>query len=294
MMKNTSKYIFALGTFDGVHLGHQSLLKAAKEMAKEPGVSPAVYTFSDLPRAAVEGKKIGMLTAPVQKYGLLKAAGASLVIAEPFEKVRYLSPEEFVYYLVGAFGAEGFVCGRDFRFGQGGVGDAEALCRIAATVGKQVRVVDFLQDENGQKIASGQIRRYVEAGQPEQAAAALGRPFFVEGDVLHGKGLARQWGTPTINLPLPDDLVQPRFGVYATRVTVDGKTYPGVTNVGRRPTVERDAAPNVETYILEGAFERIDRAQVEFLRFIRPEMTFPDEKSLQLQIAKDIQSAKEL
>lgn len=288
------KYIYALGTFDGVHLGHQTLLQAAKELGEATGASAGAYTFTDLPREAVEGVRLGMLTTPAQKYALLEAAGAKRVIAEPFAKVRSLSDEQFIYYLVGAFGADGFVCGKDFRFGKGGRGNAASLRRICKRLGKEVRVVDFLQDSRGDKIASGRIRSDVAAGDMEAAAAALGRPFFIEGEPLPGKGLARQWGTPTVNLPLPDTLVAPRFGVYATRVSVNGAYYPAVTNVGCRPTLDDGDLPNVETYILEGEFDEISHLKVEFLRFIRPETAFPDEKSLQLQIAKDIQTARKM
>ncbi len=288
------KFVYALGTFDGVHLGHQKLLASAGALAAQMGALPAAYTFTDLPREAVEGRRIGMLTTSTQKLWLLQTAGAKTVVAEPFAKVRELSPEAFIYYLIGAHGAHGFVCGKDYRFGKGGAGDAATLRQICKSVGKEVRVVDFLQDRYGQKISSGHIRSYVAQGNMEAASAALGRDFFLEGEVCHGKGLARQWGTPTVNLPLPEGVVHPRYGVYATRVTVDGGVYHGITNVGIRPTFADGDQPNTETFILDGQFENISRAKVEFLTFIRPEMTFPDEKSLQIQIAKDIQTVQQL
>lgn len=288
------RYIYALGTFDGVHLGHQALITVAEELGAEKGADTAVYTFADLPQKTVEQTAVGMLTTTPQKISLLDKAGAKRVIAEPFEKVRALSPEQFIYYLVGAFGAAGFVCGRDFRFGKGGKGDAATLKQICKSIGKSCRVAEFLTDARGEKISSRRIRHYVEQGEMEAAAAALGRPLFVEGQVLHGKGLAHQWGTPTINLPLPEALARPRFGVYETRVTVEDKVYRGITNVGVRPTFADGQSPNVETFILEGSFENIPAAKVEFLRFIRPERPFADEKSLQLQIAKDIQTLENM
>lgn len=294
MVQTMNKYIFALGTFDGVHLGHQRLLAAAGELGAQVGAACGVYTFADLPRATVEHRAIGMLTTALQKYDLLRAAGAETVVAEPFAKVKDLSPEQFIYYLIGAYGAQGFVCGKDFRFGKGGAGDAVALARICKSVGKEWTVIDFLQDRRGQKISSRHIRDYVSAGNMEAATAAMGRPFFIEGAVVHGKGLARQWGTPTINIPLPDMLVRPRFGVYATRVTVENACYLGVTNVGVRPTVDDGETPNVETFILDATFDSVEKAKVEFLQFIRPEQAFADEKSLQFQITKDIQTVREI
>ena len=288
------KYIYALGTFDGVHLGHQALLAAAAQMAAQTGAMPGAYTFTHLPRETVANCRIGMLTTAEQRYALLEAAGAEKVVAEDFCKVKELSPEQFIYYLCGVHGAEGFVCGKDFRFGKNGAGDADALRRICRRLGKEVQVLDFLQDARGEKLSSRHIRTYVSDGNMEAARAAMGRPFFVEGKVQQGKGLARQWGTPTLNIALPEELVLPRFGVYATDVTVEGKVYRGVTNVGIRPTFDDGDKPNTETYVLDGDFDAVSQAKVEFLQFIRSEKNFADEKSLQLQIAKDIQTVKEL
>ncbi len=288
------QYIYALGTFDGVHLGHRLLLSAAENLGKQAGAQAAAYTFDALPEKSMTPTATGMLNTVEQKIQLLQQAGAKKVAIEPFEKVRRLSPQQFIYYLTGAFGAAGFVCGRDFRFGKGGVGNARTLQSICKSLGKECKVVDFLTDEQGEKISSRRIRQLIGQGEMEQCTALLGRHFFIEGQVRHGKGLAHQWGTPTINLALPVGLVQPKFGVYETLVTVEGKAYRGITNVGIRPTFADGQEPNVETYILEGAFERITAAKVEFLRFVRPERSFADEKSLQMQIAKDIQTLKNL
>ena len=284
-----NKTIIALGTFDGVHLGHTALIDAACAAAKKLNITPAVFTFADHPAERLTGKKVGWLITAEQKIELLKAAGAEKVYIKPFDEVCGLSPDAFVDGLVLIAGAVGLVCGEDFRFGKGGAGDTAYLQKLCDERGLSLQVVGFVRDDTGEKIASRRIRQCIAAGDMSSAAGALGRAFFIEGEVRHGKGLAHQWGTPTINMELPKQLVTPRFGVYQTRVTVGDQVYDGITNVGCRPTFDDGKTPNVETYILNGKFDRIERAKVEFIRFIRPERQFADESALVAQIQKDIE-----
>ena len=286
--------IMALGTFDGVHCGHAALIHAAGATAGQLNIQTAVFTFADHPLEKLTGKKVGLLVTLPQKIELLRREGADFVAVEPFEDVCSLSPEQFMELLISKYRVRGLVCGKDFRFGKGGAGNAEILSELCAKRGIRLQVMSFVKDETGEKISSSRIRGMILRGEMEAAAQALGRPFFVEGQVCHGKGLAHQWGTPTINLPLPEELVLPRFGVYQTRVTVNGKRYDGITNVGNRPTFDDGKVPNVETYILDGNFDQITAAKVEFVRFVREEKKFPDEQSLQIQIAKDIAFVKEM
>ena len=289
-----NEYIMALGTFDGVHRGHDALVKAASATAKQLNKRTAVFTFADHPLEKLTGQRVGLLVTLGAKIVLLRAAGADVVAAEPFEEVCALSPEEFVDLLQSRYRAAGLVCGADFRFGKGGAGDAHILQKLCEDRGMSLQVLSFVRDETGKKISSSRIREMIRQGDMERAASALGRPFFIEGEVCHGKGLARTWNTPTINLRLPEELVYPRFGVYQTLVWIEGKCYKGITNVGLRPTFDDGKVPNVETFILEGTFKEISQAKVELIRFVREEKKFPDEKSLQLQIAKDIEFVKNL
>lgn len=287
-----NKTIIALGTFDGVHLGHTALIDAACAAAKKLNIASAVFTFADHPAEQLTGKKVGWLVTAEQKIELLKAAGADKVFVKPFGEICNFSPSEFVDRLLLMAGAVGLVCGEDFRFGKDGAGDTAYLQQLCNERGLSLQVVGFVRDETGEKIASRRIREYIAAGDMQNAAKALGRTFFIEGQVRHGKGLAHRWGTPTINMELPEQLVTPKFGVYRTRVTVEGKTYDGITNVGSRPTFDDGTTPNVETYILDGKFDSIERAKVEFLKFIRPEQQFADESALVAQIQKDIESIR--
>ena len=282
----------ALGTFDGVHLGHQRVISAAAEIAEKENMPLLALTFSDHPRK-VMGQPIKLICTPEEKIQLLKQAGADDVVALPFSKIRNLSPEAFIEFAVGYYGADWFVCGEDYRFGKNGAGDAPLLQKICARCGKNMKVVAFATDAFHQKISSRTIRTWIEQGNCEQVQATLGRPYSLEGTVVHGKGLAHKWGTPTLNIPIPAELETPRFGVYATIAQVDGVRYKAVTNVGIRPTFNDGSTPNMETYILDASFDAVAKARIFFVRYLRPERQFDDTKSLQLQIAKDVEKAKE-
>lgn len=286
------KCVVALGTFDGVHLGHQKVIMQALEIARQLNTELKAFTFSDHPREKLTGGHIGLITSVAERERRLRALGVAQVISVPFDSVRALSPEEFLFYLIGQYGAVHFVCGTDFRFGNKGAGDFEAMCAICRRTGTECTCVDFALDRSGNKISSRVIRELIEKGDLPRANALLGKPFVIEGDSRHGKGLARTWGTPTVNLPLPNNLVVPRFGVYAATAVVNGIAYPAVTNIGVRPSFDDGTVPNVETYILEGEFDQIESVGVRPLLFLRPEIKFDDTKSLQLQIEKDIQNAK--
>ena len=287
-------YIMALGTFDGVHRGHTALLKKAVLLAKKLNINTAAFTFADHPLEKLSGQKVGLLCTLSRRIRLLKQAGADMVAVENFADIRDLSAQDFVQLLVEKYNVKGLVCGSDFRFGKAGAGDVRMLAELCVQQGLAFETISFVTDETGEKISSSRIREMIACGDMGDAAAALGRHFSIEGKVWHGKGLARTWHTPTINQSLPEELVTLRFGVYQSKVYVQGICYEGITNVGCRPTIDDGKMPNIETYILDGNFEKIDEARIEFIRFIRPEIKFKNEKSLQEQIQKDIQFVKSL
>jgi len=284
-----TEYIMALGTFDGVHRGHAALLKEAAALAEKLNISAAAFTFADHPQEKLTGQRVGLLCTLSQRIELLRQAGADVVAVENFADVCDLTPAEFVDFLIRKYRVHGLVCGSDFRFGKGGKGDRHTLASLCGTRGLEFSEVSFVTDQRGKKISSSSLREMISARDMSAAWDALGRPFFIEGEVLGGKGLARRWHTPTINLPLPAELVCPRFGVYESRVWVENKCYRGITNVGVRPTFNDGETPNVETFILEGHFEKIEAARVELLCFIRPEQKFENEQDLWRQIREDIE-----
>lgn len=284
-------YVIALGNFDGVHLGHQKVILKAKQIAEQQNLGLKVFTFSDHPRQSL-GQSVALLTTTEQKLKRLKDLGVAEVVAEPFAKMRDLSPEMFIYYLIGHQNGVHFVCGEDFHFGKNGAGTVELLQQLCKQTGTDVTAVEFALDENGQKISSRLIRSYITDGAMEKATESLGAYYCLENHTVHGKGLAHTWGTPTVNQPLPDGLVCPRFGVYATLAELSGKFYKSVTNVGVRPTFSDGDTPNMETYILDNDIGEISEMRLHFVKFLRPEQQFSDEKSLQNQIVKDVEEAK--
>lgn len=282
--------VVALGNFDGVHVGHSALLSAAVRIAKEKGLKSAVFTFGDHPEAALGKVLSPSITTTEQKLAFFEKAGIDTVYLCDFTKVRELSSEEFVTdILKDKLHTVHAVCGYNFRFGKGGLGDAAHL--YALMDGSVTVLEPVLAD--GEAVSSTQIRRAVEKGDLESAARMLGRHFFVELPVVHGKELGRTLGVPTINQNFPKGHVVPSNGVYACRVTVSGKEYAGVANVGLRPTVEDTDTVNCETHIIGLSQELYgENVKVSFYKKLRDEKRFATVEELKKQIAVDIERTK--
>ena len=286
MMKN--KTIYALGFFDGVHRGHGALLDACREMAERYGCRAGAVTFGTHPEALVRGQAPILLSVPEERERLMRELyGMDTVVTLPFdEALRNMSWVDFLVMLGNEYGAMGFVCGDDFRFGKGGKGNADLLAEYCAVENLPWAVIPE-QLLDGRRVSSTYIRSQIEAGDMETAVRFLGHPFAIRGKVVHGHQLGRTIGIPTANLLLPKELVSPRFGVYACRAVVDGESYAAVTNVGTRPTVNGEGV-TVEPWILDFEGDLYGREiTLEFHRFLRPEMKFPDLAALQAEIRKN-------
>ena len=189
-------------------------------------------------------------------------------------------------------GASGFVCGEDFRFGYRGQGNAQLLGDYCARENLPFAVVPE-QMLDGIRVSSTYIRRQIEAGDMETAVRFLGHPYILTGTVVPGRKLGRKLGFPTANLQLPEHLAVPRYGVYACRVTLDGVSYPAVTNVGTRPTVSGTGV-TVEPWILDYSGDLYGREiTLEFFRFLRPEQQFPSLEALREEILRNAESSRE-
>jgi len=243
----------ALGFFDGVHLGHQALLRRTAERAEGLGLAPALLTFDRSPREFVTGTPVPLLTTVQERSRAARELFPGMdVIAAPFDRAMMTMPwEDFVVMLAETYQARWLVAGHDFRFGHKNSGTAALLREKAAALGLGCDIIPAVRLE-GVTVSSTHIRALLERGEMEEAAQFLGRPFAVSGLVRHGKRLgSSRLGAPTVNLiPDPRQLV-PAFGVYAARVTVDGTARPAVTNVGVRPTVDTDGGVTVESHLLE-------------------------------------------
>jgi riboflavin kinase/FMN adenylyltransferase len=278
--------VFALGFFDGVHLGHQALLKACRELAEKHGCRVGVVTFISHPDALVLGKAPVLLNTREDRKQLLQAFGVEEVWEFPFNKETMSTFwADFLDELVRG-GAEGFVCGEDFRFGAGGNGTAQKLAAFCKVRDMPCAIIPE-QVLDGARISSTHIRKLLEDGNVIDANRFLGHPHILSGPVVPGRQLGRTIGIPTANLTIPDGVLIPKRGVYATRVTVDGKTYPAVTNIGTRPTVAGDSV-TVESYLLDFSGDLYGKEiRIFFLGYLREEKRFSSQNELIMQINVD-------
>ena len=285
--------IYALGFFDGVHLGHAALLKACRELAGRHGWKAGVVTFSDHPDTLVTGRTPALICTPGERERLMKEQfHMDTVVTLPFdEKMRARDWKNFLDMLIRDHGAAGFVCGEDFRFGARGEGNARTLYGACCGRGFPCAVVPQLRLD-GQVVSSTHIRSLIEGGKMESATKFLGHPYTLTGTVIHGRALGRKLGVPTANLVLPQGIAVPKFGVYACRCMVDGASYSAVTNVGTRPTVSGNGV-TVEPWILGYEGDLYNREiRLEFHYFLRPEIKFQDLSTLKEQIQADAAETK--
>ncbi len=281
------KTIYALGFFDGVHLGHQALLKACRELAQMHGCQAGAVTFTAHPDGLVFGKAPALLSTKEDKKRLLYAYGMDTVVELPFDRTLMTTPwSDFLTQLI-AGGAAGFVCGDDFRFGAGGSGTAKELTDFCQSRGLPCAVVPE-QMLDGERISSTRIRASLELGDMEQVTTLLGHPYILTGQVMTGKQLGRTIGVPTANLCVPEGLLTPPYGVYACKVRFDGREYAAVTNVGIRPTVSGEGV-TVEAHLLDFDGDLYGtEITVAFYKYLRPEQKFDSLEALKAQIAADI------
>ena len=286
------KKVYALGFFDGVHLGHQALLSACVDMAAQLDAVPCALTFDTHPKSLVNGCEPGLINSPADRLGLLKQFQIEQVATLHFDSNTMSMPwQDFFAYLIRELGAVGLVCGDDFRFGYKGEGNAQRLEEACARTDVFCRVVTE-QTVDGIRVSSTHIRRLMAEGEMETANRFLGHPHVLSGAVVCGRKLGRTIGVPTANLLIPEGVIPPKFGVYACLVSVDGEKFPAVANVGTRPTVGGHRV-TVEPWILD--FDRDIYGKtitLEFHRFLRPEEKFSSLEALQAQIQADAEQTK--
>lgn len=288
-----NKTIYALGFFDGVHLGHGALLRECRRLAGQYACAAGVVTFASHPDTLVQGKTPALINSPQDRERLLKHNfKMGPVVTLPFDRAMQTMPwEAFLEMLQWEHGAVGFVCGDDFRFGHRGQGDAGILTRYCREKGLPCTVVPE-QMMDGIRVSSTYIRQQLETGDMATAVKFLGHPHILTGTVVHGHGLGRELGFPTANLRLPSGVAVPKFGVYASRCLVEGNAYPAVTNIGIRPTVEGQGI-TVEPWILDYSGELYGKEiTLEFFYFIRPEQKFPTLEALRAEIYRNAEETR--
>ena len=288
------KKVFALGFFDGVHLGHQVLLYACQRMAEQAGIGTAAITFDRHPQAMFSQNPPSLLNTTSDRCDLLTQYGIKTILRYPVnEAVMGMPWQDFLMELHRYYGAMGFVCGYDFRFGHKGAGDAQKLRQFCEERGLGCLVLPE-QTLDGVRISSTHIRDLIESGDLGTAARFLGHLHSLSGKVVAGRQLGRTIGVPTANILIPDEVVVPKLGVYATECLVDGVRHKAVTNIGSRPTVEGHQV-RAESWFLDFDGDLYGKHMtVLFHKFLRPEQKFGNLEELKAQIQKDAAQAKAL
>ena len=290
----TQKTIYALGFFDGVHLGHQALLTACRHLAQRTGCAAGAVTFTAHPESLVQGKAPMLINSIQDRGWLLLGLGMMQLVELPFDtQLRSMAWQDFLQMLRRDHGAAGFVCGDDFRFGFGGEGNAQRLGDYCRENGLPWAVVPA-QSCDGVRVSSTHIRELLAQGRMEEATRFLGHPHVLSGKVIPGRQLGRTLGVPTANLEIPEGLVALRHGVYACKATVDGNIYLAVTNVGNRPTVGGHHT-TVEPWLLDFDGDLYGKPlTLAFHRFLRPEEKFDSLEDLKAEIEKNAAQVRKI
>ena len=286
------KTVIALGFFDGVHRGHGALLRKAAERAGELNAAPAVFTFDRSPKEFVTGKPVLLINSNDDRRDIIRRVyGIQRVIFAPFDREMMTMPwQDFITeLLVKQYGAVHLVAGHDYRFGHKNEGTVERLREKCRELGLGCDIIPKVELE-GITVSSTYIRTLLEQGDVERAALVLGHPHCLSQTVRHGQRLGRTIGIPTVNLAVPAHVLTPERGVYITRAFLpDGRSCPGVTNVGTRPTVTEGDTVSVETYLLGfdgdlyGPTVRLD-----FYKRLRGEVKFPSLEALRQEILRNV------
>lgn len=275
-----------LGKFDGLHRGHQKLISRIRQLESK-GYKSAVFTLNSR-------REKGLLLTDEERRNHLERMGISYLIDCPFvTEIAGMAPEEFVKsILVDKLHARRLVVGEDFRFGHNRAGDCRTLQKLQETYGFQVEVVSK-ESYEGREISSTYVREALAEGNMELVRRLLGYSYYVTGEVLHGRRLGRGLGIPTTNLVPTTRKMLPPNGVYASVTVLDGEEYPGITNIGYKPTVGADFK-GVETYLFD--FDKDlygETIQVKLKKFERPEQRFDSLEELKSTMQKDVAFGRE-
>ncbi len=285
----------AIGAFDGVHRGHQAVIAAARDAARALDAPLAVVSFDPHPRRWFQPDAAPFrLMTPEQMARALEPLGVDRLYLLPFDAdMAAMSDEDFARdVLASGLGVRHAAVGFDFTFGKGRTGSPEALRRYGADLGFTVSTVDRLDDPNGLKLSSSAVREALQAGDMDRAAAILGRPFAIAGEVVHGDKRGRTIGIPTANVPLAD-YMRPAYGIYATRSRLpDGRIIDGVANLGIRPMFETEQ-PMLEVWLFDFDADLYGQTiETDLIARLRGEMKFDGLDALKDQINADAVAAR--
>jgi riboflavin kinase/FMN adenylyltransferase len=286
--------VVALGTFDGVHLGHKKILEKCAGMGIQLNIPSVVFTFREHPLEIIRpGHVPELLTDVEDRLAFIEKAGIENTVMVDFdEKMVNSTPEEFVReVLVDSLRARRIIVGFNYTFGLNGQGDPAALEHLGKKYGFCVEVLEPVVI-NGEVISSSMIRSGLINGDVKTACRMLGRPFSIKGKVIRGESRGKVLGYPTVNFEVPHGMIIPNRGVYVTSVYIKGQVYSGVTNIGIRPTFSRQTT-GVETHIIgfDGDLYG-ETLRLFFIEKLRNEIKFPSSEALVSQISRDVEKAK--
>jgi len=295
-MQSESPRVLTIGGFDGVHLGHQQIVARLRQVAEELNCRATLVTFEPHPAQFLHPEFPYLLTPLSEKLSLLTELGVDEVVVLRFDaKLRDVEPEEFVKrYLVSELSPVAVVIGADHRFGKGARGGLQLLVRILGEYQVRVEVVPEVV-HLGAPVRATRVREHLLLGHIRLADELLGRAYAVSGRVVPGLGIGRRLGFPTINLEVvyPDKLLPPE-GVYAVTAEISARIFPGVANIGFRPTFsERPRGLEVHLFDFSDDVPTGERLTVRFYEYLRPEQRFPDARSLGEQIKRDAERARQ-
>ncbi len=298
-IKNTLEFkikeptVVTLGKFDGLHRGHELLMKEVMRYGKLINLKTVAFTFDIPPKNKIENISGKVLTTNEEKQHIFEAAGIDYLIECPFTKeVMCMEPKVFIKWICKSLNMRCVVVGTDFCFGHKRAGNFSTLQMYEQEFDYKTIVVSKIREDN-RDISSTFIREEIAKGNIRKANRLLGYEYFVKSYVVHGNKIGRTIGIPTINMELPSEKLLPPNGVYVTRVVIGEASYIGVTNVGSKPTVSDSGNIVVETHIVEFSEDIYNQiVVVEFLDYIRPERKFDSLDELKAQMSKDIAYAK--
>lgn len=287
----------AIGTFDGVHLGHQAILRTAVQDARRHDRPALVFTFDRHPAELLRPNEAPpYITTPTQRNRLVAQLEVDVLVVARFEpSLANLSHVEFVErILIGLLKAKAIVEGRDFCFGKGRAGSVAYLESVQAKYGFTLHAVDPVIVA-GAPASSSRVRECLRAGDIEMAERVLGHPFWLEGRVVQGQQLGRKLGFPTANIELLYRQVVPADGIYAVLTSLEGgRVLPGVCSIGERPTIQ-GAGRAIEVHLFD-FYDSLygQQMEVRFVKRLRSEEKFDSLEALQCQMARDVEAAKEV
>jgi len=285
-----------VGVFDGVHRGHQDILKKLTTGAHENNAPAVVLTFDPHPATVLTGHEIKCLTLPEERADLLAELGVDVIITERFTRdLSTVTAYDFMSRLTRQLGLQHLLIGYDFALGRGREGNATRLTEIGSELGYTVEVVPALSDESG-VISSTAIRKLIEVGNVAEAARLLGHPYSLHGPVIHGDGRGKTINVPTANIAYSREKMIPAKGIYACWAYLNGQRHRAAINIGTNPTFTPDKkTPNVEAHLLD--FRRDiygEDVRLEFVARLRDELKFDLVDVLVAQIWKDVEDTRRI